>query len=63
MRLVGTTSENIVRETRRVLGDRIARTAMARRAFPYGNGTAALQIAAIIEQWLESRCAVGLQLA
>ena len=63
MRLVGTTSGNIVRETRLVLGDRIARTAMSRRAFPYGDGTAALQIAVIIEQWLESRSAAALRLA
>jgi UDP-N-acetylglucosamine 2-epimerase (non-hydrolysing) len=58
IRLVGTSAERIVRETRRVLDDPVAHSAMARRAFPYGDGSAGPRIAAIIEQWLERRSAV-----
>ncbi len=58
MRLVGTSAEGIVRETRRVLGDPAVYGAMARPAFPYGDGTAGPRIAAIIEEWLERRSAV-----
>ncbi len=63
MRLVGTSTERIVMEARRLLGDAIVRAAMSRRAFPYGDGTAAPRIAAIIEQWLESRSATRRRMA
>jgi UDP-N-acetylglucosamine 2-epimerase len=52
MRLVGTRAETIVAETRRLLADPVAYAAMARRAFPYGDGKAAMRIAAIIDEWL-----------
>ena len=59
MRLVGTSPERIVRETRRVLDDPLVHAAMTHRAFPYGDGAAAPRIAAIIDQWLARRCAVA----
>ena len=55
MRLVGTSTDRIVKEVRSVLSDPIARASMARRAFPYGDGSAAPRVAAIIEQWLTVR--------
>ena len=55
MRLVGTSTRRIVAEARRLLGDPLARAAMSRPAFPYGDGRAGLRIAAIIEDWLKSR--------
>ena len=55
MRLVGTSAERIVREARRLLSDPAVRAAMARTAFPYGDGKAAPRIAAIVEQWLAAR--------
>jgi UDP-N-acetylglucosamine 2-epimerase (non-hydrolysing) len=63
MRLIGTTTESIVRETRRVLHDPVARAAMAHRAFPYGDGTAAERIAAIIDQWIERGSTAARRLA
>jgi len=54
MRLVGTSTERIVAEVRRLLADAAAHAAMSRKAFPYGDGKAARRIAAIIEQWLRS---------
>ena len=54
MRLAGTSAEPILSETRRLLADPAARAAMARPAFPYGDGRAAPRIAAIIEQWLKA---------
>jgi UDP-N-acetylglucosamine 2-epimerase (non-hydrolysing) len=58
LRLVGASTERIVTETRRLLGDPAALAAMSRRAFPYGDGKAAPRIAAHIERWL-ARCAGG----
>ena len=55
MRLVGTCAETIVAEVRRLLADPVAYAAMARPAFPYGDGRAAPRIAAIIEDWLVTR--------
>jgi UDP-N-acetylglucosamine 2-epimerase (non-hydrolysing) len=52
-RLVGTSTERIVEEARRLLGDPVARAAMSRPSFPYGDGRAAPRIAAIIEEWLK----------
>jgi len=53
--LVGTSSERIVAEARRVLNDPAALARMRRRSFPYGDGNAAPRIAHIIEDWLERR--------
>jgi UDP-N-acetylglucosamine 2-epimerase (non-hydrolysing) len=53
-RLVGTGTERIVNEARRLLGDPVARAAMSRQSFPYGDGRAAARIAAIAEAWLDS---------
>jgi UDP-N-acetylglucosamine 2-epimerase (non-hydrolysing) len=55
MRLVGTASERIVAEARRLLSDPAAYAAMSRVSFPYGDGKAAPRIAAIIADWLEER--------
>jgi len=55
MRLVGTATETIVAEARRLLTDPLAYAAMSRPAFPYGDGRAAPRIAAIIEQWLDGQ--------
>jgi len=55
MRLVGTSTEAIVAETRRILSDPLAQAAMSRRAFPYGDGRAAGRIAEIVDQWLARR--------
>ena len=54
-RLVGTSSDAIVRETRRLLSDPLAIEAMSRKAFPFGDGQAAMRIAAIVDQWLAVR--------
>lgn len=55
MRLVGTSTEAIVAETRRILADPLAQAAMSLRAFPYGDGRAAGRIAEIVAQWLARR--------
>ena len=54
-RLVGTSAERILGEARHLLSDAAALGTMRQRSFPYGDGHAASRIAAIIEQWLESR--------
>ena len=54
-RLVGTSAARIIAEVRRLIEKPYERLAMARPAFPFGDGHAAPRIAAIIEQWLESR--------
>lgn len=54
-RLVGTSTQRIVEEARRLLADPDERAAMGRRSFPYGDGHAAARIAEIIQQWLEPR--------
>jgi UDP-N-acetylglucosamine 2-epimerase (non-hydrolysing) len=53
--LVGTSSERITSEARRLLNDQAAIARMRRRSFPYGDGKAAPRIARIIEHWLERR--------
>jgi UDP-N-acetylglucosamine 2-epimerase (non-hydrolysing) len=55
MRLVGTSTEAIVAETRRLLSNPLAQAAMSLRAFPYGDGRAAGRIAEIVDQWLARR--------
>lgn len=55
MRIIGTNSAGIVAEVRRLLGDPAARAAMSRPALPYGDGHAGPRIAAVIEDWLQSR--------
>jgi UDP-N-acetylglucosamine 2-epimerase (non-hydrolysing) len=50
--LVGTSSDRIVAEVRSLLQNPLQRLAMARPAFPFGDGRAAPRIAAIIDQWL-----------
>jgi UDP-N-acetylglucosamine 2-epimerase (non-hydrolysing) len=55
MRLVGTSAERIIAETKRLLGDPVAYAAMSHRAYPYGDGHAAPRIAGIIESWLSER--------
>ena len=55
MRLVGTSTERITAEARRLLQDPLTLAAMSRRSLPYGDGHAAPRIATIIEQWLKTR--------
>jgi UDP-N-acetylglucosamine 2-epimerase (non-hydrolysing) len=54
-RLVGTSADRIVAEVRRLLENPYERLAMARPAFPFGDGRAAARIAEIIDRWLEER--------
>jgi UDP-N-acetylglucosamine 2-epimerase (non-hydrolysing) len=54
-RLIGTSAERIVAETRRLLDNPAERLAMARRSFPFGDGRAGPRIAGIMEQWLQRR--------
>ena len=56
-RLVGTSTERIVSEVRRLLENPFERLAMARPAFPFGDGRAGRRIAAIIGTWVEERSA------
>ena len=63
MRLVGTDSQRIVAEARHLLTDPLARAAMSRRAFPYGDGRAAPRIAAIIDDWCQNRTGLERRLA
>ena len=53
MILVGTDTARIVAETRRLLSDSAALAAMARPAFPYGDGQSGQRIAAIIVDFLK----------
>jgi UDP-N-acetylglucosamine 2-epimerase (non-hydrolysing) len=57
MLLVGTDPERIIHEVRRLLHDDVARAAMMRPSFPYGDGRAAERIAAHVQQWLATRAA------
>jgi UDP-N-acetylglucosamine 2-epimerase (non-hydrolysing) len=50
--LVGTSSDRIVAQVRRLLENPYERLAMARPAFPFGDGHAAPRIAAVIERFL-----------
>jgi UDP-N-acetylglucosamine 2-epimerase (non-hydrolysing) len=51
-RLIGTSSERIVDEVDKLLGNSPALLQMTGRSFPYGDGHASERIAAIIENWL-----------
>ena len=53
--LVGTDTDQIVSQTRRLLDDPEGLARMSRRCFPYGDGRSGPRIAAIIEQWLDRR--------
>lgn len=55
MILVGTDSARIVGEARRLLAEPTALAAMARPAFPYGDGRSGPRIAAIIAEWLAQK--------
>ena len=55
MILVGTDTDRIVAEVRRLLADEAALAAMARPALPYGDGKAAPRIAAIVAACLGRR--------
>jgi len=57
--LVGTSAERIAAEVRRLIDDPAARQAMARPAFPFGDGRAAPRIARVIAEWLEPSCKIG----
>jgi UDP-N-acetylglucosamine 2-epimerase (non-hydrolysing) len=61
-RLVGTSTAQIVSETRRLLSDPIELGKMARGALPFGDGRSGPRIAAIIDQWLASRSNLDQQL-
>lgn len=56
-RLVGTSTDRIVAEVRRLLDHPFERLAMARPARPFGDGNAAGRIANIVGQWLGERAA------
>ena len=58
-RLVGTSTDRIVGEARRLLRDPATLMQMRQPSFPYGDGRTAPRIAAIIEDWLESRRSRG----
>jgi UDP-N-acetylglucosamine 2-epimerase (non-hydrolysing) len=53
--LVGTCSEEIVRNAKRLLHDPYALGGMAKRALPFGDGHSGPRIAAIVKDWLERR--------
>jgi UDP-N-acetylglucosamine 2-epimerase len=55
VKLVGTDPCTIVAEVARLLDDAAAYRAMARHAFPFGDGTAAERIVDAIEHWAVSR--------
>jgi UDP-N-acetylglucosamine 2-epimerase (non-hydrolysing) len=54
-RLVGTSTERILAEVRHLLENPFERLAMARPAFPFGDGQAGPRIAAVIDRWLRNR--------
>jgi UDP-N-acetylglucosamine 2-epimerase (non-hydrolysing) len=51
-RLIGTSAEQIVVQTLRLLRDPRERALMMQRAFPFGDGRAGPRIAGLIEDWL-----------
>ena len=63
MRLVGTEPGRIIAAVEQLLADPVARAAMSRRTYPYGDGHAGPRIAAIVENWLARRSRARLQRA
>jgi UDP-N-acetylglucosamine 2-epimerase (non-hydrolysing) len=59
VRLVGTATARIRAEVARLLDDASAYDAMARPAFPFGDGTASRRIADAIEEWAAERAGAG----
>lgn len=57
--LVGTSTDRIVTEARRLLTDLPTRAAMSKRAYPFGDGRAGPRIATIIEDWLTKQAERG----
>lgn len=58
-RLVGTSADAIVSETRRLLDNPVELASMARRCFPFGDGRSGPRIAGIVAHWLEGRVNVN----
>jgi UDP-N-acetylglucosamine 2-epimerase (non-hydrolysing) len=56
-RLVGTSADGIVSETRRLLDDPVTLAGMSRPSLPFGDGHAAPRIARIVDRWLRDRVA------
>lgn len=54
-RLIGTSTERIVSEVRRLFANQTERLAMAVPALPFGDGRAGERIAGIIVEWLERK--------
>jgi UDP-N-acetylglucosamine 2-epimerase (non-hydrolysing) len=54
-RLVGLDEDRIVHAVRELARDEIALARMSKRSFPFGDGTAARAIAAILQEWLQQR--------
>lgn len=54
-RLVGTGKDAIVAAVTAFIADPAQRAAMSRPAFPFGDGTASAQIAALVAEWLDAR--------
>lgn len=55
MRLIGTGEEAIVAAVTALLADPLARQTMSSPAFPFGDGSASVRIAAAIAGWMEAR--------
>lgn len=55
MRLVGTGEDTVVEAVTALLADPLERAAMSRHAFPFGDGSASIRIAAAIARWMETR--------
>lgn len=55
VRLVGSSEEAIVSAVTALLADPVQHAAMSCPAFPFGDGTASVQIAALVADWLEAR--------
>lgn len=55
MRLIGTGEEAIVEAATALLTDPLERAAMSTPAFPFGDGSASIRIAAAIDRWMKTR--------
>jgi UDP-N-acetylglucosamine 2-epimerase (non-hydrolysing) len=58
-RLVGTRTDRIVAEARRLLDDPATLSVMSRPSLPFGDGHAAPRIARIVDEWLRARASHG----